>query len=394
MLLKILIGLFIGLLVLLAFNYKKLNRLYEVIHFFDPDRIEQNFQQIENVVEVSQLNPSSQPLILPKKLSYVLPDSFEFFNKGFETQDLLDDTHTEGLIIIHNDTIVYENYQRNLSPEETHISWSMSKSFVSTLAGILIDKGQLDISKTVDDYLPQFKGTGYEGVVVEDVMQMSSGVRFNEDYGDFNSDINRFGRTFALGSSFEDFAKSLENEKTPGTVCHYVSIDTQVLGMIIVKISGMSLTDMCQQYLWEPMGMEYDGAWVIDGDDMEMALGGLNATLRDYAKFGLLYLHNGSLNGNQILSQEYCQNATTALEAHLLPEASNAIFGYGYQWWIPWNVDEDFFAAGIYHQYIYINKKKNVVIAKLSADPDYNKDAALLKRRQIALFQHISNTLG
>ena len=393
---KVVFGFLLLFVVLLIVLFPKLKRLNQVNHLFDEENILQNFQKIESIVEVSELRPAKQALKIASKNSYQFPNQFSFGSLNINTQDFLDSTRTEGLIVIQNDTIIFEEYFLGLEPSESHISWSVAKSFISTLAGITIDQGLLDINLTVDQYLPEFKDTGYEGVIVKDIMQMSSGVLFNEDYGDFNSDINRFGRTFALGSSFSSFAKSLQREKKPGTFNHYVSIDTQVLGMIISKIQKMSLTEMCQKHLWDSMGMEHKGSWIIDNENMEMALGGLNASLRDYAKLGLLYLHGGVLNGNRILSAEYIKQATTPDAPHLMPnniKSSDNHFGYGYQWWIPQFPQGDFFAAGIYYQFIYVNPLRNLVIAKLSADHNFNKHRHLVKDQHIALFQTIARQL-
>ena len=313
--------------------------------------------------------------------------------KPCEVQQFIEDTSTEGLLVIHNDTIVYEDYRLGLEPEEQHISWSMSKSFISTLVGVMVDQQKIQLSDLVTTHLPEFLGTGYEKVTIKDLLQMSSGVRFNEDYSDFSSDINRFGRAFALGSSYLDFAKSLKNEVAPGSRNHYVSIDTQVLGFVLAKVSGQSLTALLKEYLWEPVGMEHEGGWIVDNSGFEMALGGLTASLRDYAKLGLLYLHKGNLNGEQIVSSEWVASATTPLDPHVQPGrkvGESLSYGYGYQWWIPKQPMDDFFAAGIYCQYVYIHPGKNLVIAKLSADHRFKQDRHDLKAKHISFFQEVA----
>ena len=131
--------------------------------------------------------------------------------------------------------------QAQMFKRDRNISWSMAKSFISALIGIAVDKGQIDsIEQTVDVYAPMLKGSGYEGVRIKDVLQMSSGVAFNEDYGDFYSDINRWGRDFAIGNSQDDFAASLKRGVNPGTKNHYVSIDTHVLSMVLSRSTGPS----------------------------------------------------------------------------------------------------------------------------------------------------------
>ncbi|MDG2419573.1 MAG: serine hydrolase, partial [Saprospiraceae bacterium] len=307
--------------------------------------------------------------------------------------DFIDHSMTTGLMIIHKDTIILENYTRGLTPETTHISWSMAKSFISGMIGIAIEEGKIkSIQDQITDYLPQFKGTGYEGVTIKNALEMSSGVGFNEDYSDFNSDINRFGRYFALGQSFEKFALSLKNTRKPGTFNHYVSIDTQVLGMVLKKATGKSITQFMQNKIWNPIGMEDDAQWIIDEDGMELALGGLNATLRDYGKYGLLYLHEGNWFGNQIISQNWVKQSITMDGPHLQPginQFSSNDLGYGLQWWIPQEADGAFLASGIYNQHIYIQPNRDLVIVKLSGNYHFKTNKDLEKSQHIDFFKSI-----
>ena len=157
-------------------------------------------------------------------MGFDFPDRFSHGGTKYQTQKFLKDTQTEGLLVIQSDTIVHEEYRLGLEPSERHISWSMSKSFIGTLIGVAVEQGKLSLEDKVETLLPDFVGTGYEGVTVRDLLGMRSGVLFDEDYGDFNSDINRFGRAFALGTSYREFAQSLQNEVSPGSRCHYVSI--------------------------------------------------------------------------------------------------------------------------------------------------------------------------
>jgi CubicO group peptidase (beta-lactamase class C family) len=250
----------------------------------------------------------------------------------------------------------------------------MAKSVVSALFGIAMEEGLIkDINQAIEEYLPELIGSGYEGVRIKDVLQMSAGVKFNEDYGDFKSDINKWGRKFALGSSQDKFAATLVREEEPGTNLHYVSINTHVLGMIIVKATGKSLSEYLEEKLWKPMGMEYSAFWLCDDSGMELALGGLNITLRDYAKIGQLYLAKGVWQGTQIVPKEWCVASVTPDSQHLMPE-NNKFFGYGYQWWIPPGEDGEFMAMGVYNQYIYVNPNTNTVIAVNSANHRFNEE--------------------
>ena len=304
-----------------------------------------------------------------------LPTSFEARGVTYNTMDYLDSSYTQGFLVIQDDTIVYEDYWRGLTEDTRHISWSMAKSVVSALLGIAKDEGLMgSVEKTVDEYLPQFKGTGYEGVTVKDVLQMSSGVKFNEDYADPESDIQRWFETFALGESQDEFAMTLENERTPGTFNHYVSINTHVLGMILVKVTGKTISEYFKEKLWDPIGAEHDAYWLIDEEGMEMALGGLNATLRDFAKVGRLFLNRGNWNGKQLVSESWVSESQAMDAEHLTPQSENsahADVGYGYQWWIPDGNEGELWARGVFNQYIYINPTTNTVIVKLSANQKF-----------------------
>ena len=343
----------VGLLIVIGFLYKdKIERLQRVNTLFDQENIATNFQDADELFPSTEIKASSSPLVLPTNLDYTLPSTFMHQGEQYQVEQFLKETETEGLLLIHADTIRIEKYYLGLEPDEKHISWSMSKSFIATLIGIAIEQGKLRLDDEVSTLLPDFKETGYEGVTVHDLLCMRSGVRFDENYGDFNSDINRFGRAFALGTSYRQFAKTLKNEVTPGSRCRYVSIDTQVLGFLLTEVMGQSLTALMQQYIWEPCGMQDKGGWIVDDTDSEMALGGLLASLRDYAKLGQLYLNKGSLNGQQIVSPEWVTTATTRHPDQ--PQSQHTQLVYGYQWWIPSNDTGDFLAVGIYDQFVYI----------------------------------------
>lgn len=393
--LKFLLAIILAIVVVAAVKFKTIKRLYTAIHLFDENVIIDNFQNMDKHFKVVRWEASDHPISFPKNISYTLPDNFSFKDSLIQVNDYLSFVNTEGLMIIHRDTVVFEQYMNGLTESTTHISWSMAKSVVATLMGIAYDEGLYQLDDPVTQYLPQFKGTAYDGVKIKDILQMSSGVRFNEDYGDFNSDINRFGRAFAMGSSLEKFAMSLERERKPGTYCHYVSMDTQVLGILLIKLTGMSLTDYLKLKLWEQLGMQDQAEWLVDNTGLELALGGLNMTLRDYAKLGQLYLHDGMYNDQQIVSKQWIEMATTPDALHLMPgenEMSSHDYGYGFQWWIP-NPDEgDFFAAGIYNQYIYVQPEKELVIVKLSANHHFKHEGQATKGMHIGLFKTISAT--
>lgn len=370
-------------------------RLYTAITLYDEDTIVKNFVTMHKTFNANKIPASTSPFKFPVATSE-LPIAFQLDDETLNLKTFLADSGTTGLLVIKDGVIRYEGYFLGNSEDLQHISWSMGKSFVSALFGIAIDEGYIQsIEQQVTDYVPELKDSGYDGVRIKDVLQMSSGVKFNEDYGDFNSDINRFSRAIAFGTSLDDFSASLTREKPPGTYHHYVSIDTQVLGMILTRAIDVSLTDYLQQKIWQPLGMEYPAYWLKDDDEMELALGGLNVTLRDYAKFGWLYLNLGNWQGKQIVPRQWIIDSVTPDAPHLQPGVGNpnssSNFGYGYQWWIPLGAEDEFAAQGIYHQYIYIDPDKQLVIVKTSANHRYNDKSHNWSAKHYAMFRAIES---
>lgn len=339
------------------------------------DNVENTFINMDEYFPSKVVEKADEAFIFPKISNIQLPEGFNSNGSGYNSLKFIDSSYTQGLIFIQNDTIQYENYWRGQKENVKHISWSMSKSYVSSLFGIAMEEGFIQsVDQTVDEYLPELKGSGYDGVKIKDVLQMSTGVGFDETYSDPNADINRYWDGFGNGESQDEFAASLKNEIMPGTYNHYVSINTHVLGMIIVKATGKSLTDYLEEKIWQPIGAEFDAYWIADGEGMEMALGGLNAALRDYAKLGRLYLNKGNWNGKQIVPQSWIEASTSSTEEHLQANSENSsspTFGYGYQWWIPDGDEGEMMAIGVFNQYIYINPTTNTVIVKNSANKNY-----------------------
>ena len=298
----------------------KLLRVYKMINLYEQDKIAFNFINMDKVFQIGQAIPASgEPFVFNKK-EFDLPQTYYFDEKDRNLMDALDYYETDGLIVLNNDTILYENYWHNNNQTSQHISWSVAKSFLSALIGIAVQRGQIDsINDPITKYLSDFTNTGYNNISIKNLLQMSSGIKFNEDYADYNSDINRFGRTISFGTSMREFAKSLENEKPQGTYNHYVSIDTQMLAMLLQEVTGKTISDNLKDDIWHKIGMEHDAYYMIDNSGMEVALGGLNASLRDYAKFGLLYLNRGFWNGESIVPAEWVDASHRIDEEHLKP---------------------------------------------------------------------------
>ena len=361
------------------------------------DEIEYSFIHMDEYLPTKVVEKSAEPFLFPRKENMTLPEDFMHNGNTYNTLHYIDSSDTQGFLVIQNDTIVYENYWKGQQENIQHISWSVAKSYISALFGIAIEEGYIEsIHQTVDEYLPELIGSGYEGVKIKDVLQMSSGIKFDETYSDPQSDIQQYWTGFVEGDSQDVFTANMVNERTPGTYNKYVSMDTHVLGMIIVKATGKSLTDYLEEKLWKPLGSEFNAYWLVDGNGMEMALGGINACLRDYAKIGRLYLNKGNWNGKQIVPAAWCEASVSASEEHLQPESENSSslgMGYGYQWWIPDGNEGEFMAMGVFNQHIYVNPTTNTIVVKNSANKNfYEKDNPYASTRtHVELYRKIAH---
>jgi len=386
---KALVILAILLTMLVTLNWDKVSRLHSVITLFDKEVIVDNFSHMEQAFWTQKITKSANPFQFDYQ-EKSLPEAFEYQTKNISVDEFLKRRATTALLVLKNDKITFEQYYLGTKAGDNRISWSMAKSFVSVLFGMQVDAGKIDLEKTVGFYLPEMQGSGYEKVKVKHVLQMSSGVKWDENYLDFNSDINKMGRLLAMGGSLDDMTTQLESESTAGEKFHYVSMDTHVIAMILRRVTKQSLVELVQQNLWNKIGMEGDAAWITDSKDTAFALGGLNARTRDYARFGRLLLNNGRWQNEQLVSQQWIQESSSAGADYL--KSGDGTLGYGYQIWLPPLAQQgEFFCVGVYGQYIYINQQQGVVIVKNSADKIFKDGYS--KQETIAFFRAIVMSL-
>ena len=363
------------------------------------DQVE-NFRSVRSIFPGRIVSRSARPFTFAGGAPLALPRTFPNAGSLEDTAAFLDATDTTGLLILKDDKLVLERYWRGNTAATPWPAWSVSKSFTSALVGIAIRDGAIaGIEDPVIRYLPELAGSAYDGARIKDVLQMSSGASWSEDYSDPDSDVNRFGRTFALGGSLDAFVGTLSPEFAPGTFNRYNSMDAQVLGMILRRVTGRPEADYLSEKLWSPLGMEGDAFWVTDDEGVEFAAGGLSATLRDFAKLGRLYLNGGRWNGVQVVPADWVRASVTPDAPHLLPgprASSDSAWGYGFQWWLP-DDSGAFAAVGIYNQLVYVNPARDLVIAKSSANHRYGLKADEASGRQdahIAFFHAIERALA
>ena len=374
------LGFGIGIFLLVSlgaaqFFKKDLIRLQFVLTLFEPAGIVENFRNMTRVLDYRTVRRRGPVYRIPYE-SKRLPASYPYQGQDHDLAQWIERTATSGIIIIHDGKIAFERYYLGNHASTRWASWSVGQSIVSALVGFAMEEGLIrSLADPVNDYVPRLGASGYNGVTLREVLQMSSGIGFNEDDADWHSDINRLARRVALGKAIDDVVVSLENERPPGTFHRRVSMDAQVLAMVLREATGRSLSTYMEEKLWSRLGMESDAFWIVDGDGMELVFCGFHAQLRDYARFGLFFLNQGkTFRGQQILSARWIQDAVTPGRPHLLPGADNPNSssrpGFGYQWRLPEPPDGDYCAIGICGQFIYVHPRYRVVIAKTSADAD------------------------
>lgn len=358
MLKRILKGLAVLAVILAAlavWKREEITRLMAVNSLFAPDRIVQNFSHMDRLFLHRSLSRGDGPVSpLPPGPPATLPP---------EAVQWIADRSVTGLVMLKDGQLVHESYYLGTGPEDLRISWSVAKSFLAALFGVVQAEGAIaSLDDPVEKYAPALKGSAYEGASIRDVLTMSSGVAFNEDYLDFWSDINKMGRVLALGGSMDGFAAGLKTrEAEPGSRWHYVSIDTHVIGMVIRGATGKDIPELLESRILAPLGLEAAPYYVTDGLGEAFVLGGLNLRTRDYARFGQMILQGGQWQGQQVVPADWVQAMTT-------PQAKDGTL-YGFQWWIPPNpAPGEVMAQGVYGQYIYIDPGRGVVIAVNSAD--------------------------
>ena len=360
----------------------EIRRLLAVNTLFDAEKIVSNFSNMDQLFLSKPVERGDAEVVaLPQGTRIDLPDG---------ASDWIEKRQLTSLLVLHKGAIVFEDYFKGTGPEDRRISWSVAKSYLSALFGVLEAEGAFgSLDDPVVKYVPELKGGAYDTATIRNVLQMSSGITFDEDYLDPQSDINRMGRILALGGTMDNFAADLtESFAEPGETWKYTSIDTHVLGMVIRGATGRGVPELMSEKILSKLGTEQDAVYITDGVGVAFVLGGLNITTRDYARFGAMIEQNGLWNGEQIVPAAWIAESTTA-SAKTKPDK----YGYGYQWWIPIGAEPgQFTGRGIYGQYLYIDQERDMVIVMTAADRKFRDDGA--DASNIAMFEEIGKRIA
>ena len=342
-------------------------------HMLDADINTLMFHSMDTLFDTRTVGRSGPVWAIPRS-DHALDFTYRFEGAEHSTDEFLERTFTNALIVIKDGRIVSETYRNKTDASTRFIAWSMTKSFVSAMVGAALAEGRIkSLDEQVTAYLPELKGGGYDGATIRNVLQMRSGVEYDERY-DFQNpsaaQLNHENSLVQNRTRFADAARAIKRIHPPGEVFAYKTLDTAVLGWLVERAVGTTFANYLTQKLWEPLGTEAQGFFIMDGPPgvgREFTGAGFNATARDFARFGLMMLGEGSANGHQILSPQWVREATRPTTT---PNASN----YGYQWWTVPN-SPAYYALGLQGQYVYVDPATKTVVVKMSYFPPANQKA-------------------
>jgi CubicO group peptidase (beta-lactamase class C family) len=336
-----------------------------------------NFCRVPDLLDTRRMAPSPAPHTWPEGAPVALPGGYEFDGATRSTERFLTDTDTAALLVLVDGAIRHERYALTGGPDVEWLSMSVAKSFISALVGIAVAEGHIGgVDDPVSDYVPVDAGSAYDGVSIRNLLRMSSGARWNEDYHDPGSDIFRLTGAAMGAGTFDGFVAGMVPESEPGTVCRYNSGDTQALGALVARATGRPVADYMAEKLCAPLGIGSPSHWIVAPDGTELFFAGLTMVARDYAALGELYRNGGRWQGRQIVPAGWVRDSVTVGAPHLAagrPLIGGQPFdlGYGYQWWIPAGERGEFSAIGVYNQFVYVDPAAATTIVKLSANRRY-----------------------
>jgi CubicO group peptidase (beta-lactamase class C family) len=315
---------------------------------------------------------------------------------------LLDETFTDGLLVLKDGTIKYERYFNNMTERSLHLSQSMAKSVTSAVCGILVGRGLIDPEQPVTRYLPELEATAYKGATLQQVLDMRSGVKFSEEYTDRYSEVGQMDvacgwkpippgsdPAFKWPEHIWELILSLKTLERPhGPTFHYRSIETDVMAFCLERVTGKRLPQLVSEEIWQKLGVEESANFTVDPAGYALSCGGFNATLRDYGRFGQMILENGA----GIVPAAWIE-ATRNGGRHgpqyweILPQAS-----YKNQFWIEDPRSRTLMCLGVFGQMIWISFEHRVVVVKLSTWPDFTDTAK--ERATVAAMHRIAEALA
>jgi CubicO group peptidase (beta-lactamase class C family) len=327
------------------------------------------FRRMDDVFTTRTVARSGAVWTLPRA-DRALDFPYSWQGQTRRAEEFLERTYTNALLVVKDGRIVSEIYRNGSDERSRFIGWSMTKSITSVLLGCALEERRIDSLDTpIARYLPELAGGGYDGASIRQVMQMRSGVDYEERYDFENPGTAASNHIAALvrnTARFADAARTIERIHAPGERFQYKTLDTAVLGWLVERVTEGSVAAYTAQCLWEPLGAESDGYYILDGPPgigREFSGAGFNATLRDFGRFGQMMLDGGVANGRRVVSADWIRESTQPSHAE-----DSRRGGYGLQWWTMGGSDA-YSAIGLQGQYVYVDPATRTVVVKLSYFP-------------------------
>jgi len=291
--------------------------------------------------------------------------------------------YTDGMLIIHKGKIIYEKYFGALKPEGVHAAMSVSKTFTGTLGALLVAEGILDENKTAKTYVPELDGSAFGDATIRQILDMTTSLKYSEDYSDPNAEVWIFSaagnplpkpKEYEGPKNYYEYLQTVKKEDLKhGEVFAYKTINTDVMGWIISRATGKSLTQLLSERIWKPLGTYIDGYYQVDASGIAFAGGGFSANLRDMGMFGEMIRNNGFFNNKQILPASLTKDIMNGGNQEAFRKSAYSSlenWSYRNMWWITHNKNGTFAARGVHGQTIYIDPAAQMVIVRFSSHPE------------------------
>lgn len=348
----------------------------ESLLFWNQEEKSRRFPIMQELFPNHKVNIEASQTIYPLNKSEAIQPIWE---DETTLNSYIKDNHISSVIVIQNDEIKLEAYGENSNQNTLWTSFSVAKSISSMLLGIALKEGDIkSLEDPLENYIHEFKGYDYGKVTVRQLLTMTSGIDWNEDYQDPKADVAQMYLLPCEGDEAHilTYMKPLKFAENKKDQWNYSTGETDLLGILIQKATGKSLSDYLSEKIWKTWGMESEAYWLADEcSGLNLGGSGLSATLRDYARLGTVMLNSGKKDGLDLFSEQWLENATEPL--YQTDESGKT--GYGYLWWR--DQDKSYLAVGIFGQMIYINPEKNLVIAQSAAWP-YASSKELVESRR------------
>lgn len=362
------------------------------------------FQHVREMMPTAQVWRGEGPASpLPEAHQDIERIGFEVDGRRDTIAGFLDTSFNDGLLVLHRGKIVAERYHNGMNAHTLHLSQSVAKSIVGTVAGILVGRGVVDPAAPVTEYLPELHATAYRGATVQNVLDMTSGVVFDETYTALDSHMAKIDAASGWkerrqpdwpASVWELILTLTETECAHDASFRYRSIETDVLSFVLQRAAATPLAELVSRELWAPMGAGEDACFTVDPAGYALGDGGFNATLRDYGRFALLHLGRGEIDGRHIVPAAWIEEITSGARPELFGGTYHEVLpegAYHNQFWVEGGTSRAYMARGVFGQLIYIDPAADFAAVVLSSWPDFVD--ALRTRTAIAAVRAIRDAL-